>query len=138
MSNEISNERAVISVAFNHNIFAKIALFYDMIENIDEIIPFSKRHKYETVRQIIRADSGYLKDLFLNDSRLVFSPKCFNEICRLTAGHKDNWEKPKHPTALIFQQCKPYKVSYLYDFNDVELLKINNERLLNLNLYGNH
>ncbi|MGM9841133.1 MAG: hypothetical protein ACI31D_02910 [Candidatus Limisoma sp.] len=109
-----------------------------MIENIDEIIPFSKRHKNETVRQIIRADSGYLKDLFLNDSRLVFSPECFKEICRLTAGHKDNWEKPNHPTPLVFQQYKPYKVSYLYDFNDEELLKTNNERLLNLNSYGNY
>lgn len=102
-----------------------------MIKSVDEIIPFSKRHKGETIRQIIRADSGYLKDLFTKDDRLVFSPECFDEICRLTAGHKDNWERPTHPTTSIFNQCKTYRVNYLYDFNDSKLLELNNTRLLN-------
>lgn len=100
-----------------------------MIKSVDEIIPFSKRHKDETVRQIIRSDSGYLKDLFLKDDRLVFSQECFKEICRLTAGHKDNWETPSNPTNSVFHRCKTYGVNYLFDFNKIELLQLNNERL---------
>lgn len=55
-----------------------------MVLDIDSIIPFSKRHKGETVREIIRYDSGYLKDLMIKDDRVVFSDTCFNEIKRLT------------------------------------------------------
>lgn len=101
-----------------------------MIKSIDEVIPFSRRHKNETIRQIIRADSGYLKDLFIKDTRLFFSPECFDEICRLTAGHKDNWETPTNSMSPIFHQCKPYGVNYLFDFNQDELLQLNNKRLL--------
>lgn len=100
-----------------------------MITSIDEIIRFSKRHHNETIRTIIRYDSGYLKDLFLKDERLCFSPECFSEICRLTRGHKDNWEKPTHPTASIFDQLKTYTAPYLYDFNIGDLRIINEERL---------
>lgn len=100
-----------------------------MIRSVDEIIPFSVRHKNETVRQIIRSDSGYLKDLFLKDGRLVFSRECFKEICRLTAGHKDNWETPNNPTSSIFHRCKTYRVNYLFDFNQEELLQLNEDRL---------
>lgn len=66
-----------------------------MITSLDIIIPFSRRHSDETIRQILRYDSGYLKDLFKKDDRLYFSDECFSEICILTKGHKDNWEKPQ-------------------------------------------
>ena len=49
-----------------------------MILEIDDIIPFSKRHKNETIRQIVRYDSGYLKDLFLKDESICFS----EDFCR--------------------------------------------------------
>ena len=49
-----------------------------MVLDIDSIIPFSKRHKGETVREIIRYDSGYLKDLMIKDDRVVLSEACFN------------------------------------------------------------
>lgn len=41
-----------------------------MIFEIDDIIPFVNRteHVNHTIRQIIRYDSGYLKDLFINDN----------------------------------------------------------------------
>lgn len=100
-----------------------------MITSLDIKISFSKRHHNETIREIIRYDSGYLKDLFLKDDRIVFSPECFFEIKRLTAGHKDNWEKPQIKTSCIFDTLKPYATPYLYDFNDVILDKINTERL---------
>lgn len=102
-----------------------------MIESIDEIIPFSNRHKGETIRMIIRYDSGYLKDLFLRDDRLYFSQKCFSEICRLTRGHFDNWEKPTNNHGSVFAGLKPYARPYLYDFNDESLRLLNEERLLN-------
>lgn len=57
-----------------------------MIFEIDDIIPFinRKEHVNHTIRQIIRYDSGYLKDLFLKDNRVCFSEKCLAELLRLT------------------------------------------------------
>lgn len=77
-----------------------------MIYSIDEKIHVSQRHPNETIRQIIRYDSGYLKDLFLKDERVVFSDDCMTEICRLTTGHKDNWETPTIHTENIFNALK--------------------------------
>lgn len=96
--------------------------------SVDEIIPFCRRHPGMTIREIIRYDSGYLKDLFINDDRVCFSDECFSDICRLTSGHKDNWEKPSHSTMSIFSQLKSYATPYLYDFNDPRLVAINNSR----------
>lgn len=84
-----------------------------MIVDLDSIIPFSKRHKGETIREIIAYDSGYLKDLFLKNKKLVFSKECFDEICKLTSGHKEIWEPVE--TGSIFSKLKPYAVPYLYD-----------------------
>lgn len=100
-----------------------------MIKSLDIVIPFSKRHSNETIRQILRYDSGYLKDLFIKDSRLSFSEECFYEICRLTKGHRDNWKKPTNAVSNIFSQCKSYKSPYLYDFNDDVLISINRQRI---------
>ena len=102
-----------------------------MVYNIDDKIPFVQReeHKEHTIRQIIRYDSGYLKDLFLNNDHVVFSNECFAELCRLTKGHYDNWEPPKVNTGNIFDSCMTYKSPYLYDFNDEKLANINMERL---------
>lgn len=83
--------------------------------DIDTVIPFSRKYPHRTIREIIRADSGYLKDLFVKDDRVVFSDSCFKEICRLTRGHKDNWETPVKPSLSIFSRLKTYKESYLFD-----------------------
>jgi len=101
-----------------------------MILEIDDIIPFSKRHKGETVRQIVRYDSGYLKDLFLKDERICFSEECFSELTRLTQNHEDNWEMGSD-TGNIFTNLKPYATPYLYCFDDEKLRTINEERISN-------
>ncbi len=100
-----------------------------VIKTIDEVIPFSKRHPNETVRMIIRYDSGYLKDLMIKDERLCFSKECFAEICRLTKGVCDNWEKPPTDSACILYNAKRYCSPYQYDFNDPRLIALNEERL---------
>lgn len=97
--------------------------------NLDDVITFSHRHPNETIRQIIRYDSGYLKDLFLNDKRVVFSLECYEELKRLTLGHKDNWEAPKGPARNTLNSLKLYGKPYLYDFNDENLEKKNKERM---------
>ena len=104
-----------------------------MAFDLDDKIPFSKRHPDETIRQIIRYDSGYLKDLFLKDDRVFFSKTCFKEICRLTKGCCDNWEQPNSDTPDIFAQLKPYATPYPYDFNDEELKALNESRLNSIN-----
>ena len=101
-----------------------------MIFGIDDIIPFSKRHKGETIRQIVRYDSGYLKDLFLKDERICFSEDCYNDLIRLTQNHNDNWEKGCD-TGNVFTQLKSYATPYLYCFNEERLKTINEERLNN-------
>lgn len=98
---------------------------------IDDKIPFSKKHENETIRQIIRYDSGYLKDLFKKDTRVVFSEECFKELCQLTAGHIDNWESPETDTGFVFDKFKRYASPYLYDFNDNKLAALNEQRLKN-------
>ncbi len=105
-----------------------------MVYNIDDKIDFIKRseHKSHTIRQIIRYDSGYLKDLFVNDERVVFTEECFNELRRLTKGHCDNWEKPKEKTSIVFDSLLHYGTPYLYDFNDNELIELNKKRLSQL------
>ena len=102
-----------------------------MIYSIDEKIPFSRRHPNETIRDIIRYDSGYLKDIFMKDDRIIFSSQCLTEIQRLTKGHKDNWEKPTAETSIIFDSFKTYSTPYLYDFNDEQITTLNMLRLKN-------
>lgn len=100
-----------------------------MIFEIDDIIPFVQRkeHVNHTIRQIIRYDSGYLKDLFLKDNRVCFSEKCLTELLQLTKGHFDNWVNVG--TSNIFNGIKSYKSPYLFDFNDESIIKTNKERL---------
>lgn len=102
-----------------------------MIKSIDETIPFSRRYHNQTIRQIIRSDSGYLKDLFVKDERLFFSRECFAEICRLTKEHRDNWENPHFSNKYsVFSSLKTYAVPYLYNFNQEELLQLNEKRII--------
>jgi hypothetical protein len=104
-----------------------------LISDIDTKVPFSKRHPDKTIREILRYDSGYLKDLFLKDKEIVFASECFTEICRLTSGHKDNWETPpRKPGQTAFSQLKTYGTPYLYSFNNEKLILENEERLKQL------
>ena len=100
-----------------------------IIDSLDIIIPFSKRHPNETIRNIIRYDSGYLKDLFIHNESICFSEDCLVEICRLTKGFRDNWETSKNPSVSIFDKLKSYGTPYPFDFNDPNILQINKERL---------
>lgn len=100
-----------------------------IIDSLDISIPFSRRHPNETIRDIIRYDSGYLKDLFFKNDSITFSSQCLAEIQKLTAGHRDNWEKPKEQTISVFNQLKSYKTPYLYDFNNKEITTLNDDRL---------
>lgn len=103
-----------------------------LFDSIDIPIPFSRRHANETIRNIIRYDSGYLKDLFLNDERVVFSQRCLVELQRLTKGQIDNWEKPDDKCTNIFNSLKSYATPYLFDFNNDEIELINQNRLNNI------
>lgn len=101
-----------------------------LISDIDTKIPFSKRHANDTIREILRYDSGYLKDLFYKDETIVFTPECLAEICRLTTKHEDNWEMPPaKPGISVFARLKTYGSPYLFNFNDQELIEVNNQRL---------
>ena len=92
-----------------------------LVSSLDIRIPFSKRHPNETIREILRYDSGYIKDLLLKNEHFVFSLECFQEVKILTKGHRDNWIKPSNPTTSIFDSLKSYATPYLYDFNNPEL-----------------
>ncbi|TFD92176.1 hypothetical protein E2605_18910 [Dysgonomonas capnocytophagoides] len=100
-----------------------------MIFNIDDIIPFSKRHPRKTIREILLIDSGYLKDLIKKNSRVILSEECYQEAILITKGMRDEWVKPIGKTESIFDSLKPYTAPYGFDFNDEELITINRNRL---------
>ena len=106
-----------------------------IITSLDVCIPFSQRHPNETIRIIIRYDSGYLKDLFLKNKEICFTEDCLSELCRLTRGFHDNWEKPINPTSSIFYQVKSYRTPYQFDFNNNIIIEENSRRLKSHN-YG--
>ena len=100
-----------------------------MIFEIDDIIPFSRCHEGETIRQILRYDSGYIKDLLIKNDQFVLSDKCMQEVRILTRGFFDNWKRPVGKTTNIFHSLKPYTSPYQYDFNNLELIELNNRKL---------
>ena len=106
-----------------------------MVFEIDDVIPFSRRHPNEPIRLIIRYDSGYLKDLFNKDDRVCFSEECMKELCRLTKDHKDNWEPPTAKNLGIFASLKPYGTPYLYNLNDKTIIEENAKILENSILF---
>lgn len=99
-----------------------------MVFEIDDIIPFSKRHKNETIRNIVVSDSGYIKTMIEKNEDFVLSEKAYEEVAKITKGHKDAWQ-PQKDTGNIFDELKTYAVPYLFDFNNEELQKINQKKL---------
>lgn len=99
-----------------------------VIDSIDITIPFSKRHPNETIRSILRYDSGYIKDLFIRNQNIVFTSEVFEELKKLTLGHRDNWVSPAIPSKNIFRDLKSYKTPYLFDFNDEFIFNLHKER----------
>lgn len=103
-----------------------------LVTTLDIRIPFSKRHPNETIREILRYDSGYIKDLLVKNETFVFSKDCFQELKTLTSGHADNWTMPPKPTSSIFDSLKSYATPYLFDFNNPDIEKLNNSKLSKL------
>lgn len=100
-----------------------------MIFELDDKISFSKRHKDETIRQILRYDSGYIKDLIMKNDEFALSKESFSEACRLTKGMYDNWKKPDAKTDSIFDSLKPYRSPYPFDLNDEMVIAENNRKI---------
>lgn len=99
-----------------------------MIFELDDKISFSKRHKEETIRQILRYDSGYIKDLIIKNEKFALSEKSFSEACRLTKGMYDNWEKPVGKTNAV-DSLKRYASPYPFDLNDEMVIAENNRKI---------
>lgn len=102
-----------------------------MVFDIDDKITFEhSRHKDETIRQVLRYDSGFIKDSILKNDRFVLSEKCYEEACRLTKGMWDNWEKPEKVNINnVFDSLKLYASPYQYDLNDEKLREVNQKKL---------
>ena len=99
-----------------------------MIFELDDKIPFSKRHKDETIRQILRYDSGYIKDLIMKNDEFALSEESFSEACRLTKGMYDNWEKPAGKTNTL-DSLKRYASTYPFDLNNEMVIAENNRKI---------
>ncbi len=101
-----------------------------MILEIDDVVP-NGRHKGKTIRQIVRYDSGYIKDAIIKRCDFIISKSCFEELAQLTKGHRDNWCKPTQSPNNVFYSLKEYASPYLYDFNeDKEGVRFINEQKL--------
>lgn len=101
-----------------------------MIYDINDTFPIRGNWKYkgETIENVLKKDSGYIRDLIRLNKDFILSEDCMNEAKLITKGHKDLWEKPNNPQS-IFDTLKPYGVPYGFDFNNEEIQKINKQKI---------
>lgn len=83
------------------------------------------RDKVYTIKDIAQIDSGYIKDVFLQYERIVFSESDFQILKNITRGQKE--ENVKREIQEIYYGV--YHEPYLYDFNDNVLEVINRKRI---------
>lgn len=99
-----------------------------MIYNIDDTFP-SRKYKNKTIREVLKIDSGYIKDYLLRNKDFILSAECLLEAQKITKGNIDKaWVKPEKAES-IFDYFKPYRLPYDYDFNDKKIIETNNFKL---------
>lgn len=94
-----------------------------MIYEIGDTFP-SRRYIGETIGEVLRKDSGYIKDLIMKSDDFSLSDECMAEAIRITKGHRDTWTRPENPKD-VFDGLKKYGVPYGFDFNDDKIQEKN-------------
>lgn len=89
----------------------------------------SWKYKGETIEEVLRKDSGYIKDLIMLNSNFCLSENGMREAQELTKGFYDKWAKPEQPTDNIFDSLRVYTKPYDFDFNNEKLINKNKENL---------
>ena len=89
----------------------------------------SWKYKGETIEEVLRKDSGYIKDLIMLNPNFCLSEKGMSEAQELTKGFYDKWTKPEQPTNNIFDSLRVYREPYDFDFNNNEVIAKNQEKL---------
>ncbi len=94
--------------------------------NINDIFPLRWKYQGETIGDVLKKDSGYIKDLIRLHHSFCLSEECMAEAQKITKGFKDEWVKPQNPKTL---NVKIYRIPYGFDFNEEELVKLNQQKL---------
>lgn len=101
--------------------------------SLNNTFPNSGNWKYkgETIEEVLRKDSGYIKDLIKLHPYFCLSEECMLEAQQITKGFYDKWVKPKQMSKNIFESLRVYSKPYDFDFNDEEVIRLNNLKLSN-------
>lgn len=99
--------------------------------NINDSFPNNGNWKYkgETIKDVLKKDSGYIKDLIKKHKYFCLSEKCMLDAQEMTKGFYDKWTKPEKPTNNIFDSLRVYTAAYDFDFNNEEIVQLNNTKL---------
>lgn len=102
--------------------------------NLNYIFPTYGNWKYkgETIEEVLKKDSGYIKDLIKLHPSFCLSEECMVEALKITKGHYDKWVKPTHTSQNIFEDLRLYKAAYDFDLNNEEILKINQSKIFEI------
>lgn len=84
----------------------------------------SWKYQEETVREVLKKDSGYVKDLILLNETFALSEDAFTEAMAMTKGFVDNRDEET-----LNDPKKRKKAAYDYDFNDEKIIELNREKL---------
>lgn len=88
----------------------------------------SWKYKGKTIEEVLKQDSGYIKDLIKLHSYFCLSEECMLEAQLMTKGFQDKWVKPEKPTTIL-DNLKTYGVPYDFDFNNDEIIHLNKQKL---------
>ena len=98
--------------------------------NINDIFPLRWKYQGETIGDVLKKDSGYIKDLIRLHHSFCLSEECMAEAQKITKGFKDEWVKPQNPKTLL-DYAKPYGIPYGFDFNNEEIINFNRQKINN-------
>lgn len=101
--------------------------------NLNNTFPNSGNWKYkgETIEEVLKKDSGYIKDLIKLHPYFCLSEECMFEAQQITKGFYDKWVKPKQVSLNVFESLRVYGKPYDFDLNDKGVARLNNLKLSN-------
>lgn len=89
------------------------------------------KYKGETLEEVLKKDSGYIKDLIKLHPYFCLSEECMLKAQQITQGFYDKWVKPEQISLNVFESLRAYRNPYDFDFNDEEVVRLNSLKLSN-------
>lgn len=84
----------------------------------------SWRYQEETVFDVLKKDSGYVKDLIMLNDKFALSESAYEAAKEITRGFTDNRDEE-----VLSDTKKVKNTPYDFDFNDEKIQVANNEKI---------